>query len=222
MFKKILFLRKFEDKFADKIQKKLSNKTKYLKVITTDTKKVNINKKIKFDYIFASRSHFILKKKLINQAKYAAINFHPGPPSYRGIGCVNYAIYEKSKTYGATAHIIDEKIDHGKIIDVKLFKVSKFDTVEKVLSKTYKIQFNQAVKIINKLYQSNSNLIKLINKNKKKYKWSKKIKSRSDLDKFYIIPKNINISRLKTRLRATVTKKFKPYVNLHGFKFYYQ
>ena len=95
MFKKFYFLRKFEDKFADKIQKKLSNKTKYLKVITTDTKKVNINKKIKFDYIFVLRSHFILKKKLINQAKYAAINFHPGPPRYRGIGCVNYAIYEK-------------------------------------------------------------------------------------------------------------------------------
>ena len=167
MFKKILFLRKFEDKFADKIQKKLSNKTKYLKVITTDTKKVNINKKIKFDYIFVLRSHFILKKKLINQAKYAAINFHPGPPRYRGIGCVNYAIYEKSKTYGSTAHIIDEKIDHGKIIDVRLFKVSKTDTVEKVLSKTYKTQYHQVLKVIEKLYQNNSNLMKLINKNKK-------------------------------------------------------
>ena len=221
MFKKILFLRKFEDKFADKIQKKLSNKTKYLKVITTDTKKVNINKKIKFDYIFALRSHFILKKKLINQAKYAAINFHPGPPRYRGIGCVNYAIYEKSKTYGSTAHIIDEKIDHGKIIDVRLFKVSKTDTIEKVLSKTYKTQYHQVLKVIEKLYQNNSNLMKLINKNKK-YKWSNKIKSRSYLDKFYVIPKNISKSKLKTRLRSTITKKFKPYVELHGFKFYYQ
>ena len=94
---------------------------------------------------------------------------------------------------------------------------SQAQTVEKVLSKTYKTQYHQ-IKVIEKLYQNNSNLMKLINKNKK-YKWSNKIKSRPYLDKFYVIPKNISKSKLKTRLRSTITKKFKPYVDYMGLNF---
>ena len=69
MFNKILFLRKSSDKFADKIQFNLKKKTKYLHVVLTDIKKVKIKKSTKYDYIFAFRSHLILKKQLINQAK---------------------------------------------------------------------------------------------------------------------------------------------------------
>ena len=52
------------------------------------------------------------------------INFHPGPPERRGIGCTNYAIYEKSKNYGVTLHEINEKIDSGNILKVKRFKIN--------------------------------------------------------------------------------------------------
>ncbi len=48
------------------------------------------------DYIFCFRSMFILPKSLINKAKIAAINFHPGSPEYPGSGCLNYALYEES------------------------------------------------------------------------------------------------------------------------------
>ena len=221
MFNKILFLRKFSDKFADKIQSKLKKKTKYLHVIATDIEKVKIKKSTKYDYIFVFRSHHILKKQLINQAKYAAINFHPGPPTYRGIGCVNYALFENSKTYGATAHLIDDKVDHGQIIDVKLFKISNLDNIEKVLKKTYKLQYYQAIRIINSLYKNNINLIKLLNNNKK-VKWSKRIKNRLYLNKFYKISLNTDKSKLKKKLRATITKKFKPYVEIHGVKFFHK
>lgn len=219
MFKKVLFLRKSKDKFADLVEKKLKAKTKNLKVISTDINNVKIKNSETFDYVFAMRSHYILKRLLLKKIKYAAINFHPGPPSYRGIGCVNYALYNNCKYYGSTAHLIDEKIDHGKIIDVKLFKISQKDSIEDVLNKTYKIQFHQVIKIINYLLKEKSNLKKLIFKNKK-YKWSKKIKNRDYLNSFYNISKNINKKNLTKRLRATVTTKFKPYVELHGFKFY--
>ena len=139
MFNKILFLNRDEDFFAKKVISKLKKKSKHLNVISTDKSKVKTKKNIKFDFIFAFRSHHILKKKLIKKAKYAAINFHPGPPEYRGIGCVNYALYEKSRNYGATAHLIDEKIDHGRIIDVKRFKIRKNESVESLLNRTYRI-----------------------------------------------------------------------------------
>ena len=49
----------------------------------------------KSDYILSYRSLFILPKELIENAKYAAINFHPAPPEYTGSGCINFALYEE-------------------------------------------------------------------------------------------------------------------------------
>ena len=92
-----------------------------------------LNEKIekqKFDYIFCFRSFYILKKKDINKTKIAAINFHPGTPEYRGIGCINFAIYNNEKFYGSTAHLIDEKIDNGKILDVRKFQIRKKDNLK--------------------------------------------------------------------------------------------
>ena len=85
-------------------------------------------KKIKdknFDYIICFRSFFLIKKKLLEKAKIASINFHPGPPAYRGIGCINFALLNGEKKFGTTAHLIDDKIDHGKILDIKHFMFNK-------------------------------------------------------------------------------------------------
>ena len=126
MFNKILFLKRKNDFFSKKIISELKKKSRSLRVITTDGRNIKINLNTKFDFIFSFRSHYILKKKLLNNVNYGAINFHPGPPEYRGIGCVNYALYDNSENYGVTAHLIDEKIDHGKIINIKKFKIKKF------------------------------------------------------------------------------------------------
>ena len=61
---------------------------------------------------------------------------------------------------------------------------------------------------------------KMVENNKEK-KWSKKIKKRNFLNKFYVINKNTSRIELKKKIRATVTKKFKPYVMIHGVKFTY-
>ena len=42
------------------------------------------------------------------------------------MGGINFALFDNKIRYGSTAlHIIDEKIDHGKIINVSRFKVKK-------------------------------------------------------------------------------------------------
>ena len=67
MFNKILFLRRKSDFFSKKIISELKKKSRYLKVITTDRRNVKINLNIKFDFIFSFRSHYIIKKKLLNK-----------------------------------------------------------------------------------------------------------------------------------------------------------
>ena len=173
-----------------------------------------------YDYIFCFRSFYILRKNVLDKINFAAINFHPGPPEYRGTGCINYALYNEVKKYGCTAHIMNNHVDFGKILNVRRFTVKKKDTVETVLMKTYTHMEIQAKKVINLLIKDPKNLEKLINKSKKE-KWSKKNYKKNDLDKFYEIKKNISRKDIIKKIRATNTKKFKPYLLIHKHKFTY-
>ena len=117
--KKILFIGKSNDIYSKQIIKILKRRFRFLKIFLCKGKNCKPNKKIlnwKGDIIFSFRSYFILSKKFINKAKICAINFHPGPPSYRGIGCVNFALSNNENIYGCTAHLMDKKIDNGKIL----------------------------------------------------------------------------------------------------------
>ena len=179
-----------------------------------------IKKKWKGDFILCFRSYYVLNQKLISRAKIAAINFHPGLPSNRGIGCVNFALLNNAKNYGATAHLISKKVDSGKILGVVKFKIKANDTVESLLDKTYKMQTKQFFKLIKFLNTNKKNLNVLIFKNKNK-KWAKKKNNRKQLNQLYEINKNIKKFKLSKIIRATETKKFHPYIKLFGKKFIY-
>ena len=216
--KKVLFIGKSNDIYSKQIISILRKRFKFLEIFLCKNKKCKPNKKIlnwKGDIIFSFRSFFILNQNFINKAKVCAINFHPGPPSYRGIGCVNFALLNNEKNYGCTAHLIDKKIDSGKILNYKIFKISKNSSVDQVLQKTYKIQVKQANNIVEKLIKKDF-MIKELFKNKK---WSKKLYTRKELDDLYKIDVNINKFELQKKIRAIKIKKFKPFISLFGYKF---
>ena len=175
----------------------------------------------KYSYIICFRSYYILKKNLINRAIHAAINVHPSPPKYRGPGGVNYALYKNEKFFGSTCYIINEKIDNGKILDVKKIKIVKNETVNTLLKKTYTMSLKQAKKLFGLLFKNKKNINSMLKKNKK-LKWSKKINRLKDLDKFYKIDVRSTKKQLENKLRATNTKNFKPFIMLHNRKFYYK
>ena len=223
MFQRILLLGRKRDIYSKLIFLYIKNLAKNIKVFYSEKPREKINKKIfnvpKFwyDYIISFRSFHILNENQIKKSRYGAINFHPGPPEYRGIGCVNYALYDGVRRYGVTAHLISKKIDHGKIINVKRLKILKKDNVESLLKKTYLIQYKQAKKIIKLLSRNKKNLNILIYKSRKE-KWINKIKKRKDLNRFYEIKKNITKEELKRKVRATFTKKYKPYFFINNKK----
>jgi len=217
----VLFMGRSKCPYSKKIKNLLKKKSKKLYYFESNKIGEAINNKylkLNYDYIFCFRSFYILKKNILKKVKKAAINFHPGPPEYRATGCVNYAVYENSKFYGCTAHIINEKIDSGKIIDVKKFSISRNDNIPKILNKTYKVMSNQAISLINQI-KINPNFIKKKIEKNKKIKWSNKIKKIKHLDNFYIINKNIKKKDFLNKIRATDTLKFKPYIKLYGKKF---
>ena len=214
--KSILFFGRHRNLYSSLIYKKLKSIFKTVDVFWSKTYSEKIeNKKYKkkYDYIFCFRSYLILNKKIISKAKIAAINFHPATPKYRGVGCANYALYNNSKYYGVTTHLIDNKIDNGAILEVKKFKINKSWNLVNLLTKTHDVQYKQALKFIKKFSKNENFLIKMKNKNTL---WSKKLGTKKKLDDFYCISKNITKKKLNMIIKSTVFGKFKPYIKIHG------
>jgi len=90
-----------------------------------------------WDYIISYLSPWIIPGDLLNRAKKANINFHPGPPEYPGIGCTNFAIYNQERSFGVTSHHMDRKVDTGKIIAVRRFPLYPTDTVFSLTQRCY-------------------------------------------------------------------------------------
>jgi hypothetical protein len=55
----------------------------------------------------------IVPKSILEQIGYGAVNFHPGPPSYPGWAPAHFALYDQADEFGATAHLMVEKVDAG-------------------------------------------------------------------------------------------------------------
>ena len=215
----LFFGRKF-DSYSKNLLQFLRKNNNKVDVFLSDGKTNKLKKHIKkkYDFIICFRSHFLLKEKHLKAAKIAAINFHPGPPKYRGVGCVNSAILNGEKSYGTTAHLINNKIDNGKIIDVKYFRLNKKDKLDVILKKTHKNMLHQSKNILNKIFKKPNNIKFLTIKNSN-IKWSKKLMTRKKLNKLYQIDKNISKENLKKAIRALNYKDFKPYIKIDNFKF---
>ena len=171
---KVLFLGRNKDKYSNQIFKDL--KKRYKNVIFVKSKKIGDKLPIKFnktyDIVYSFRNYIILKKNFLKKIKKFSINFHPGPPKYRGTASVTMALKNNDKFYSCVAHLINEKIDYGKILDIKKFKINKTDKLNNVLKKAHKCSFLQCKRLIKEIYFNKNNIKKITNK--KKFVWSKK------------------------------------------------
>ena len=167
-------------------------------------------KKTKFDYLISYRNPKILTKRMLGFAKKKNINFHPSPPKYRGVGGFNLAILNADKEYGATAHLMSEKLDNGTIIDLIKFKISQKINLKQLIDKTRKLQFIQIIKLLNYLTVKSLDIKSIKARNrKKKFIWSKKIFYLKDLENLYKINlEQIKKNKISRRIRATLINGF--------------
>jgi methionyl-tRNA formyltransferase len=83
---------------------------------------------------FLSAPHVPLE---VSEKFKGAINFHPAPPEYPGVGSASMALYDRRTTHGVTAHLMDDRFDHGMILRVRRFPIDP--------SWGYQSLFNQAL-----------------------------------------------------------------------------
>lgn len=65
----------------------------------------------------------IVPQTILTQLGYGAFNFHPGPPAYPGFAPAHFALYNRETEFGATAHVMVERVDAGPIIGVARFAI---------------------------------------------------------------------------------------------------
>ena len=116
------------------------NKIKYIVVDYKNIKKaedkilLNLKKK-NIDFICLAGFMKILSKRIINKYKNKILNIHPSLlPKYKGLNTHKRAIMNKEKFTGCTVHIVNSKLDSGKIILQRKIRISKNED-EKSLSK---------------------------------------------------------------------------------------
>lgn len=80
------------------------------------------------DWIISFKSDLILPASVIERADKGAINFHPCPPKYRGLGGYWWARHNDDASFGVTCHHMNERIDHGDIIKVDNFAIWQGET----------------------------------------------------------------------------------------------
>jgi methionyl-tRNA formyltransferase len=73
--------------------------------------------------LIAFSTNVIVPGKLLNHLGFGAYNFHPGPPDFPGWAPAYLALHRGAREFGATAHVMTERIDAGPIIGVELFPV---------------------------------------------------------------------------------------------------
>ena len=221
--KKVLFFGRDGDIFSRRAYNFLLKKFNTVSCVWSKKPKENKINNYNFDNVdllISFRSYYIFKKKHLNKINNLSLNFHPGPPKYRGFGCANYAIYNKDDYYAVTAHIISEKIDRGKILDVKKFKIAKTISLKKLLELAHNKQVLQLKDLVNKLIKINFEHKKIKKNFKNNYKWSSRLGSKKKLDKFYEIKNTENFKEFKLKVRATKIGKFKPFKIIKGKKIY--
>tara|TARA_Y100001970_G_C14026604_1_gene746392 strand:- start:38 stop:619 length:582 start_codon:yes stop_codon:yes gene_type:complete len=134
-----------------KIRKKVFN---FKNKNQTENKLLIILKKNNIDMICLAGFMKILSKNFINKFKKKIINIHPSLlPKYKGLNTHKRVLENKEKYSGCTVHLVNAKLDSGKVIMQKKVKISKKETeaslAKKVLAQEHKLYPKAIIKLFN-------------------------------------------------------------------------
>ncbi len=93
----------------------------------------------------------ILSRNFIKRFKKPILNIHPSLlPKYKGLNTHKKIIKNKEKYSGSTVHLVNAKLDSGKIILQKKIKISKYENEKTLEKKILKIEHQLYPKAIKK------------------------------------------------------------------------
>ena len=125
---------------------KYSNKENF------ENRSLKLLKKHNIDLICLAGFMKIISKRFIKNFSKPILNIHPSLlPKYKGLNTHYKVIKNREKFTGATVHIVNEKLDAGKIIIQEKVKILKSDIIKTLEKKVLKIEHKIYPKAIIKL-----------------------------------------------------------------------
>ena len=162
-------------------------------------------KKINFTYLISFLNPRIIKSTFLLEKR--CINFHPSVPKYRGVCGASLAIFNDDTVFGATCHIINNKIDEGDIFFVKEIEMYKDEDC-------YSLGWRSKVACLELLYKFvnfilKNNKLPEINKD---YTWGKSLMTKKKFREMITFKKeeiSDNIDHFK-KIEKSVKNKYFP------------
>lgn len=148
------------------------------------------------DYLISYLSPWIIPTGLLQNATGAALNFHPGPPSYPGIGCTNFALYNDETSYGVTCHRMAPLVDTGEIVAVRRFPIFAHDTVQSLTERCHAAIFVLCSEMLALIV--NGSRLPAAGET-----WARKPYRRSELDELCRVTLEMSHDEVRRRIRAT-------------------
>ena len=211
---KILFIGKKEDAAAEKAADDLLKLFPQTEVVWSH-RSIKYPQELKSwtgDYVFSYLSQWIIPASTLNGAKVAALNWHPGPPQYPGIGCTNFAVYNQEKQFGITCHHMNPKVDTGSIVEVRRFPVAPDDSVFKITQSCYE-EIAASFKSITEGIHSGDELPVCPEH------WTREPYRRTELDALCVLTPEMSKEEMQLRIKATKYDRHWAFLELNGIKF---
>lgn len=112
------------------VKKDYSNRQAYEAALTEKLRERNI------DYIFLLGFGYMLKHDLLESFSNRIVNVHPALlPSFKGKRAIQQALNYGVRVTGLTTHLIDDKLDEGKIVCQKAIEIEENDNFESLDNK---------------------------------------------------------------------------------------
>ena len=135
----------------------------------------------------------ILSHNVVKLVEKGILNLHPGLlPDIRGLDSILWSI-EKNYPLGVTAHLINEQIDSGVILNREKINISIDDNLESLYEKIYQLQLYLLPRILNLFFTNNCSMLEVKKNGEYNYKMSydKQIEMSSKIDEY--IKKHSNL-----------------------------
>ncbi|MBI5306372.1 methionyl-tRNA formyltransferase [Candidatus Wolfebacteria bacterium] len=102
-----------------------------------------------FDFFIVAAYAKIISKEILEIPRLGTIGAHPSLlPKYRGATPIQSAILNNEKETGAAIFLIDEKVDHGRIVASSKYKVLSADDYESLMRKLAELSADLLIEIL--------------------------------------------------------------------------
>ncbi len=167
------------------------------------------------DLLLSYLSRWVVPGDLLARARMAALNFHPAPPEYPGTGCINFALYEAATRFGVTCHHMAAQVDSGALVAVRRFPVLPGDDLGSLLERSHDQLLALFQEIVGGLADGRPLPASA-------ERWRRPPFTRRQLDALARIEPDMDAAEIARRIRATTFGRWRPWVEIHGFRFEYR